>query len=291
MEQLKPFYMWAGGKSRLLKHYEDKFPSLSHYSNYVEPFFGGGAVFCNLYNQYAEANPELGFIINDVNSELAGILRALKTDTACFIEAVDALTDEYLAIEGKERRKSFYYEKRREYWKTQDSALLYFLMRTGFNGIWQTNKEGGGLFATPAGLLNHKAKEQVFQEPLLLAWADALQRTEINSTDYKQVLVPDGSFVYCDPPYRGSFTSYGTDFDDEHQKQLCEWMEMLVHDKNCAVAMSNRTVDDDNFFEEILSTNWRFHYFDVTYTAGRRLRTQTGFQAKPARELLVISAR
>ncbi|EPD30439.1 DNA adenine methylase [Gleimia europaea] len=289
MEQLKPFYMWAGGKSRLLKHYDAHLPDLAQYKTYVEPFFGGGAVFCSLFNEYAEAHPELDFIINDVNSELAGILRALKTDAACFIEAVDTLTDEYLAIAGKDRRKDFYYQKRREYWQTQDCALLYFLMRTGFNGIWQTNKEGGGLFATPAGLLNHQTKEQVFQEPLLLAWADALQRTEINAADYQQLLVPKGSFVYCDPPYRGSFTSYGTQFDDAHQKQLCEWMEMLVNDKQCTVAMSNRTVNDDEFFEAILSKNWRFHYFDVTYTAGRRLRTETGFAAKPAREFLAVS--
>lgn len=39
---LKPLYMWAGGKNKLIKHYEPIFSQLPHYDNYVEPFFGVG---------------------------------------------------------------------------------------------------------------------------------------------------------------------------------------------------------------------------------------------------------
>ncbi|MDO5049246.1 MAG: Dam family site-specific DNA-(adenine-N6)-methyltransferase [Actinomycetaceae bacterium] len=282
--------MWAGGKSKLLKFYDRELPDLTKYSHYVEPFFGGGAVFSELYNSALASGTDTEFIINDINIELISMLRCLKEDADGFILQLENLTNEYLAIEGKDARKEYYYRKRREYWGSQDPVLLYFLMRTGFNGIWQTNKEGGGLFATPAGLLNHKTEAQVFQRPLLGAWSHALQKTEIYSVDYKDLEVPENSFVYCDPPYRGSFTTYGTDFDDESQKELCAWMEMLVRDRNCAVAMSNRTVDDDGFFESILGPTWEFHYYDVTYTAGRRKRTKDGFEAKPAREFLVVSS-
>ena len=50
--------------------------------------------------------------------------------------------------------------------------------------------------------------------------------------------------------------------------------------------MSNRDVGD-NFFEERVGKN-DMVYFDVTYTAGRRKKTTDGFEAKKAREILMI---
>ena len=52
------------------------------------------------------------------------------------------------------------------------------------------------------------------------------------------------------------------------------------------VLLSNRDMGDD-FFEKRCGNN-ELVKFDVTYTAGRRKRTEQGFEAKKAREILMI---
>lgn len=46
-ENIKPLYMYAGGKAKLIKHYKDVIPQPEKTHKYVEPFFGGG-VLCGL---------------------------------------------------------------------------------------------------------------------------------------------------------------------------------------------------------------------------------------------------
>jgi len=56
-------------------------------------------------------------------------------------------------------------------------------------------------------------------------------------------------------------------------------------DKGAYVLLSNRDIGDE-FFEERLKNN-KIHYIDVTYTAGRRKKTENGFEAKKAKEILM----
>ncbi|KKL45072.1 hypothetical protein LCGC14_2359360, partial [marine sediment metagenome] len=56
---MKPLIKWAGGKSGEIKHIEKIIPK---FDRYIEPFFGGGAVFFDLEPKEA--------VINDVSGEL-----------------------------------------------------------------------------------------------------------------------------------------------------------------------------------------------------------------------------
>ena len=47
---MKPLFMWAGGKTKLLKHYQPYLPS--YVTHYHEPFFGGGAMFIYVMKRY-----------------------------------------------------------------------------------------------------------------------------------------------------------------------------------------------------------------------------------------------
>ncbi len=96
----------------------------------------------------------------------------------------------------------------------------------------------------------------------------------------------ENAFIFCDPPYRDSFTSYGTNFDDNAQIRLIAWCRRMHQMSGATVWMSNRDAGDD-FFERH-APDARIHRFPVTYTAGRRKRTKTGFEAKPAIEMLLI---
>lgn len=63
----QPLIKWPGGKSSEFTHIEDLIPS---FSRYIEPFFGGGAIFFQIRPQKA--------IINDICKELMDFYRFVK---------------------------------------------------------------------------------------------------------------------------------------------------------------------------------------------------------------------
>lgn len=307
--------MWAGGKNKMLEKYQPHLPE--NFSSYVEPFFGGGAMFIWAY----EKNPSASFVINDINEHIIGIYEAVKNDCDKFLEKMNELQSMYLPLPGpdkietnkelqkkhkmKERgrfdwskiyneepsRRHFYFSLRDEYafdyskWnKTEEAAVLYFLMKTGFNGVWQLNANTNGRFGTPCGLLNQK--DAVYDKQNVLLWKKALQNTTICCGDFKNTLsyVDENTYVFLDPPYRGSFADYGTKSDDEFQEEVIDFLNDCKNNGAYGL-LSNRHIGD-NFFIDRLKDNV-LEYFDVTYTAGRRKKTENGFEAKKAIEILM----
>ena len=296
---MKSLFMWAGGKKKLLKKYEPHLPD--NFTSYHEPFFGGGAMFVWAY----EKNPNARFYINDINEHIIGIYKAVRDDVRTFCEIMDFYQDSYLKLDGPDKeggktnkelekkyslgkgrkdwaaiykeqpsRRHYYFKVRDNYaWKyqnfseTQNAATLYFLMKTGFNGVWQLNNNTNGRFGTPCGLLNHVDK--VYDKENVMEWHAALQNCEITHGDYGQTLknVSKGSYVFLDPPYRGGFADYGTDKDDDFQEGVIQYLnEAKKSDAYCM--LSNRDMAD-GFFEDRKRDN-EIVYFDVTYTVGRR---------------------
>lgn len=50
-----------------------------------------------------------------------------------------------------------------------------------------------------------------------------LQRLDVFRKDYRDISIPDGATVYCDPPYKGTI-GYDTDFDHE---EFYEWLRSV----------------------------------------------------------------
>jgi DNA adenine methylase len=276
---MKPLFIWAGGKTKVLKHYAPFMPS-APFSTYYEPFFGGGAMFVHVMNTYKPKN----VIINDINNDVMNIYSSIRNEYDEFIDRVDSLESQYLPL-SKEDRKKFYFDIRhlhawnyQEWSKPFEAATLYFLMKTGFNGIYQLNKNTNGRYGTPAGLLNQKDK--IYDRSVMLWWKQALQSVDIRSGDWKDAVTddPDG-FFFFDPPYRDSFADYGNGFDEQALLDLIDFA-----DAQNTVFVANRA--DDNWFDD-KSKSLNVHYFNITYTAGRRKKTATGYAAKQAREILL----
>jgi len=284
---MKPLFIWAGGKNRMLKKYAGCLPST--FDKYIEPFFGGGAMFVWAYNK----NPDAEFVINDVNESIISIYREIKNNLEPFQHRLNELEKEYLPLEKPERKKWFY-ELRQEHaydyekWsKTEEAATLYFLMKTAFNGIWQINKNTNNRFGTPFGL--GKQKDKVYDRDVVLWWHNALQKATILSEDFEDVVknhAVEGSYVFMDPPYRNSFTQYATDFNDAEQERVIDSLK-FCQQVGATGLLSNRDAGD-SFFEDRWDVT-KIKYFDVTYTAGRRKKTEDGFKAKRAREVLLLT--
>jgi DNA adenine methylase len=279
---MKPLFIWAGGKNKMLKHYKPFMPK--NVLSYCEPFFGGGAMFIHVVEKYAPKE----LIINDINSDIIRIYKTIKSDCNNFISVMDELSEEYLPLD-KAARKDYYYSLRHKHaydyvsWdSTREAAVLYFLMKTGFNGIFQLNINTNNRYGTPSGLLNQKDK--VYEKDVVEWWNKTLQNTTILSGNWKDSVSyiedKEDSFIFLDPPYRGSFTSYGQEFGDDKQKELISYVQSQ---KQSTVFLCNRDVND-GFYNDI---NLKIDKFDITYTAGRRKKTEDGFEAKPAVELLI----
>jgi DNA adenine methylase len=279
---MKPLFIWAGGKNKMLKHYKPFIPK--NVLSYCEPFFGGGAMFIHVVEKYAPKE----LIINDINSDIIRIYKTIKSDCNNFISVMDELSEEYLPLD-KAARKDYYYSLRHKHaydyvsWdSTREAAVLYFLMKTGFNGIFQLNINTNNRYGTPSGLLNQKDK--VYEKDVVEWWNKTLQNTTILSGNWKDSVSyiedKEDSFIFLDPPYRGSFTSYGQEFGDDKQRELISYVQSQ---KQSTVFLCNRDVND-GFYNDI---NLKIDKFDITYTAGRRKKTEDGFEAKPAIELLI----
>ncbi|MHB9348759.1 Dam family site-specific DNA-(adenine-N6)-methyltransferase [Enterobacter vonholyi] len=268
---MKPLFKWQGGKTKMIKSYEEIMKKQTH-ETYVEPFFGAGAIFCHFKNNASFSN----YIINDKNKYIMELLNIIKSGNKLFISSLIELEKEYISLKTKELRKEFYYNIRERYYLYEDnkhlsisdgfscvcSALLYFLMKTSFNGLWQPMKSRSYYFGTAFGLGNEKS---LFDYNLIEEWRVNLQDTQIECLSYKHLYVPDDSFVFCDPPYIDQTVSYGEPaIDTVH---LLKWCEIKSRN-NCSVFMSNRFLKD-SYYENF--TNYDDKYvFDVSYSGGKK---------------------
>lgn len=271
---MKPLYKWQGGKTKLLKAYRPLLPAADSFTSYVEPFFGAGALFCHMRNTY----PRKPSLINDINPYVVNVLRVIKELPALFRSQLQALEQAYLSICSKGERSKFYYETRSQYWLLEDdrsqfpssskakvlcAAYLYFLMKTGFNGLWQPMRSRNDYFGTAFGLGNEKPG--FIDYALIREWHEHLQDTEISCCSYEELNIPTDSFVFCDPPYLDNTVSYGTKRVDT--VSLLGWCEQLQR-QGATVWLANRDVET-SFYEDFSAYDQKT-IFDVCYTGGKK---------------------
>lgn len=225
---------WPGGKSKVLPQLQKLLPN--NFNTYFEPFFGGGALFFYL-------QPKNG-IINDVNYSLMSLYALVKEDPETLIEALEKISSEHLKFDEENRRKN-YYVKREEFNNTKNllkkSALLVFINKTGFNGMYRENSKGE--FNIPFGKYDNP---RILNEDVIRKVSEMLKGTDIRSGSYKSAVssAKNGDFVYLDPPYHpmsstSSFTSYSKDnFVEKDQIELSEIFKELDK-KGCLVMLSN----------------------------------------------------
>lgn len=285
----KPLFIWAGGKTKMLKHYKPLLPKT--FTAYYEPFLGGGAMF--LHVRKTNACPAY---LNDINPDIMRVYQVIQSDQVHeFLKEMDEISSAYLALDKKGRRDYYFHIRELNAFhyhgwsECRAAAVMYFLLKTCFNGIYQINKNTGGRFGTPCGLLNQKDK--VYDRQAVLEWHQHLQSTTLTAKHWRDACpIHDHAFYFLDPPYRGCFTSYGEVFDDQYQRELVEFAHQIP--ASSCIFLCNRDTGD-GFFEAI-KRDLHLEYFDVTYTAGRRKRIKcesviTGYEAKKAREVLITN--
>lgn len=205
---------------------------------YVEPFFGGGALFFHLEPSRA--------IVNDINAKLIGFYRGVRNDYDELRRELDEVESIYatnrLAFDAQkamnpderveDRNEAMYYQLRDMFndlveKKYSDALLYYYINKTAYSGMIRYNARGE--YNVPFGRYRHLNTASVTQSHSKL-----LQRADIFNTDYSDIfnMCRSDDFVFLDPPYDCVFSDYGNEeyrdgFSEyDHRRLACDFANL-----------------------------------------------------------------
>lgn len=262
----KPFVKWAGGKSQLLPQLDAHLPQqiYSEEFAYLEPFVGGGAMLFYMLQKFSNIKY---VVINDINANLTSLYSIVKCKVDELIRELRCIEHAYKVLQNEDSRKEYYLEIRNHFNESEQdnvkrAAMLLFLNRTCFNGLYRENSKGQ--FNVPFG---RYANPTICNEDLLKIDSELLNQFDvtIKTGDYKETKSQKRTdllnFFYFDPPYRplsatSSFNTYVKElFNDDCQKELANFCRMISESDNVLWMLSNADCSaknpEDLFFETI----------------------------------------
>ena len=255
---MKPLVKYRGGKSKEIPHLINHIPHFS--GRYIEPFFGGGALFFHLELKKA--------IINDINSKLISFYLGVKDNFELLktelseIEKLYAINrkkfEELKSITPNERvddeNEALYYQIRNMFndltEKKYSEALLYFFInKTAYSGMIRYNSKGE--FNVPYGRYANLNTSLVTN-----AHNNLLAKTEIFNLDYSEIfkMADKDDFMFLDPPYDCVFSDYGNvehkdGFNERNHIELANQYKQL---KCKALMVIGRTPLTEKLYGEMI---------------------------------------
>ncbi|MDR0560224.1 MAG: Dam family site-specific DNA-(adenine-N6)-methyltransferase [Prevotellaceae bacterium] len=263
---MKPLVKYRGGKSNEIPNIERHIP---HYKGrYIEPFFGGGALYFHLEPKKA--------IINDINTKLMAFYKGVKSDYPALrkeldeIEKIyeinrkqfDALKKQTPNERVEDKNEELYYQIRDMFndltdTKYSDALLYFFINKTAYSGMIRYNSKGE--FNVPFGRYTHLNTTLVTKQH-----SDLLQNADIFNSDYKNIfsLAKEDDFMFLDPPYDCVFSDYGNEeykdgFNDDCHIALAQDFKNL----NCkALLVIGRTPLTEKLYGDMIIDEYAKNY-------------------------------
>jgi len=259
VDAVRPILKWAGGKRQLLpalrRYYPDRF------GRYFEPFLGSGAVFLDLHNLgLLDLKGGRRVYLSDINADIIGCYRSVRDYPAQVVHHLRVLERDWRtggSAHFYEIRDRAFNPARRAVFEAPNpaaaytpelAAMLIYLNRTGFNGLFRVNRAGE--FNVPVG---RYAKPRILDEAHLRQVAAALRSRGVTlvQASFERALLDagKGDFIYCDPPYApvsrtACFANYtATGFTLADQKRLQEAL-IGAATRGAHVVLSNSSAPD-----------------------------------------------
>jgi DNA adenine methylase len=205
--ELSPPLKWAGGKRWLLPRLRELWDGYER-RRLVEPFAGGLAVTLALAPRAA--------LVNDVNEHLISFYRWLQRGCDLRSCGVPFRHDRATYDRNRKRYNALIAQGKGD--SLEAAALLLFLNKSGFNGLYRLNRSG--FFNVPFGRYSSVSYPSDFS-----AYREAFVRYDFRTGDFETLRVRRSDFIYADPPYDAAFTSYAADgFTWDDQVRLAEWL-------------------------------------------------------------------
>ena len=217
---ISPFLKWIGGKRQLLPAINNLFPK--KYTNYYEPFIGGGAVFFNIQPTKA--------VINDFNEELINVYETIKEypeELILDLKTHKNESDYFYQLRALDRQNVYHSLSR-----VKKASRVIYLNKTCYNGLYRVNSSGE--FNSPFGKYKNP---NIVNEITIRAVSKYFNENNITvlNCDFEEAVkgIRKGAFVYFDPPYdpvsaSSSFTGYVKGgFDRNEQIRLRDLCDKL----------------------------------------------------------------
>ena len=271
---LKTPLRYPGGKSRAVTKMGQYFPNLRDYTEYREPFLGGGSVAIYI----SQMHPHLKITVNDLYEPLMNFWLQLQ-------QFGDDLTDKIINYKSthpvpESARELFNECKVRINDKSLDcverAAAFYIANKCSFSGLTESSS-----FSKQASDSNFSMRGI----EKLPEYSEIISHWHINQYSYEYCFrtdVHDGLFMYLDPPYDIKDNLYG------HKGSMHKKFD---HDKfadDCSDSSIPQLVsyNSDQLVKDRFK-DWKATEFDLTYTmrsVGHYMREQ-----KERKELLLLN--
>lgn len=270
---IAPFLKWVGGKRQLMPAIKELFPK--NYTNYYEPFIGGGAVLFDLQPKNA--------VINDFNQELINVYQTIKENPEELISDLKNHKNEsdyFYDLRALDREDNF-----ENLSNIKKASRVIYLNKTCYNGLYRVNNSGE--FNSPFGRYKNP---NIVNETTIRAVSKYLNTNKITilNGDFEEALkgIKKSSFVYFDPPYHpvsasSNFTGYvqgGFDmYEQVRLRDLCnklnekrvnfllsnsatQFIEDLYKDYKISYVKANRSINSNakkrGEIDEVLIRNY-----------------------------------
>ena len=274
MKSLKTPFRYPGGKSRACTKMDPYFPDLRNYTEFREPFLGGGSVAIHISKKY----PHLKITVNDLYEPLINFWVQLQT----FGDELTEKIKEYKSNhpEPVSAKELFLNSKKVINDKSIDdlerAAAFYIVNKCSFSGLTESSS-----FSQQASNSNFSMRGI----EKLPGYSEIISHWHINQYSYEYLMrenVHDGIFMYLDPPY---------DIKDNLYGKKGEMHKHFDHDKfaeDCDKSKINMMIsyNSDQLIKERFK-NWDATEFDLTYTmrsVGEYMRDQ-----KQRKELILMN--
>ncbi len=239
---MKPLVKYRGGKSKEIPHLIKHIPQYN--GRYIEPFFGGGALFFHLEPKRS--------IINDINSKLIAFYLGVKDNFETLKTELSEIEKLYVVnrrnfeelkrktpdLRVDDENEPLYYQIRDMFnelteKKYSDALLYFFINKTAYSGMIRYNAKGE--FNVPYGRYENLNTSLVTKSHSKL-----LANAEIYNLDYSEVfkMATEDDFMFLDPPYDCVFSDYGNaehkdGFNEKNHTELANKYKTL----NCKALM------------------------------------------------------
>ena len=248
---MRPFLKWAGGKRQLLPRLRPFYPSA--FGAYHEPFLGSGAVFFDLVARGDLR--ERAAVLTDENPDLIGTWLRVRDSLGSVLAVLERLARGHARHGADHYRdvRDHQFNPAREAWSARGAgvrtygadlaAMLIYLNRTGYNGLFRVNRAGG--FNVPPGRYD---RPRIADATLLRNVSATLSApgVTVSLAPFESVLdrATGGDFVYLDPPYApltttANFRSYTAQGFGEADQARVQQVMLALARRGVHVLLSN----------------------------------------------------
>jgi len=218
LKSLKTPLRYPGGKSRALSKLFQYIPNLKDYTEYREPFVGGGSVALEIGKRY----PHLNIWVNDLYGPLYNFWRVLQDQGQELRDQLVQLKNRHpepvsaklLFLEAKEKLND-------DSTSNLSAAVCFYIVnKCSFSGLTESSS-----FSKQASDSNFSMRGI----DKLPEYSGMISKWEITNLSYEQLLTDDkNAFTYLDPPYEIGSNLYGkkgnmhSGFNHDHFAVKCD---------------------------------------------------------------------